>query len=140
MRYAETAPYEVIATAAIDAETMQRIGHFARYWDRVANSGVPSGTALLLGDAPFDRFMASPTGSTSTRRTHSIAARSFMARSCLAAAAGNRAGGRPQCVDQDIATRRPWRCRLLHPRSRRSGALVELGDPERQRRHLRLWH
>jgi hypothetical protein len=38
---------------------MQRLVRFARYWDLVANSGRFGNTLpVLLGDAPFERFMA----------------------------------------------------------------------------------
>ncbi|QDQ28058.1 DUF4080 domain-containing protein [Chitinimonas arctica] len=52
-------PYSILATDRIDFATMQRLVRFARYWDLVANSGrfaplLPT----LLGDAPFDQFMA----------------------------------------------------------------------------------
>jgi radical SAM superfamily enzyme YgiQ (UPF0313 family) len=39
MVYSPDAPYEVLATDAIDFATMQRLSRFARYWDLVANSG-----------------------------------------------------------------------------------------------------
>jgi hypothetical protein len=52
-------PYQVLQTGALDAATVRRLARFARYWDLVANSGRFAGTlALLLADAPFDRFMA----------------------------------------------------------------------------------
>ena len=38
---------------------MQRLVRFARYWDLVANSGRFAHTLpLILGDAPFNNFMA----------------------------------------------------------------------------------
>ena len=53
------APYTILATNLIDFATMQRLVRFARYWDLVANSGRFSNTvAVLLGEAPFDNFMA----------------------------------------------------------------------------------
>ena len=52
-------PYTILSTSLIDFATMQRLVRFARYWDLVANSGRFANTiAHLLGDAPFDRFMA----------------------------------------------------------------------------------
>jgi radical SAM superfamily enzyme YgiQ (UPF0313 family) len=52
-------PYAILATDRIDFNTMQRLVRFARYWDLVANSGRFANTLpLILGDAPFDRFMA----------------------------------------------------------------------------------
>ncbi|HWP00200.1 MAG TPA: DUF4080 domain-containing protein [Methylococcus sp.] len=58
MRYNPYPPYEVVTTDALDFATLQRIGRFARYWDLVGNSGrFPRLRALLLGDAPFARFL-----------------------------------------------------------------------------------
>jgi hypothetical protein len=52
-------PYTILATSLIDFQTMQRLVRFARYWDLVANSGRFAGTlARMLGEAPFDNFMA----------------------------------------------------------------------------------
>jgi radical SAM superfamily enzyme YgiQ (UPF0313 family) len=52
-------PYTILATDAIDFSTMLRLVRFARYWDLVANSGRFVNTVEhMLGDAPFDNFMA----------------------------------------------------------------------------------
>jgi radical SAM superfamily enzyme YgiQ (UPF0313 family) len=52
-------PYQILATDRIDFPTMQRLVRFARYWDLIANSGRFANTLpLLLGAAPFARFMA----------------------------------------------------------------------------------
>ena len=52
-------PYTILATNAIDFGTMLRLVRFARYWDLVANSGRFVNTVdQLLGDAPFNNFMA----------------------------------------------------------------------------------
>jgi radical SAM superfamily enzyme YgiQ (UPF0313 family) len=52
-------PYAILATDRIDFATMQRLVRFARYWDLVANSGrFARALPLILGEAPFDRFMA----------------------------------------------------------------------------------
>ena len=52
-------PYTILATRLIDFPAMQRLVRFARYWDLVANSGRFAHTIeRLLGDAPFDNFMA----------------------------------------------------------------------------------
>jgi radical SAM superfamily enzyme YgiQ (UPF0313 family) len=52
-------PYTILATSAVDFSTMLRLVRFARYWDLVANSGRFVNTiAHMLGDAPFDSFMA----------------------------------------------------------------------------------
>jgi len=59
MRYGSTPPYQVLETAAMDAATVERLARFARYWDRVANSGRFTGALpLILGTHPFQRFMA----------------------------------------------------------------------------------
>lgn len=52
-------PYTILANRDIDFTTMQRLVRFARYWDLVANSGRFANTLpVMLGDAPFARFMA----------------------------------------------------------------------------------
>ncbi|NYE64039.1 radical SAM superfamily enzyme YgiQ (UPF0313 family) [Duganella sp. 1224] len=59
MVYDPYAPYTILANRDIDFATMQRLVRFARYWDLVANSGRFAHTLpVLLGDAPFQRFMA----------------------------------------------------------------------------------
>jgi len=59
MVYDPYPPYTVLATDRIDFASMQRLVRFARYWDLVANSGrFAHTTPVLLGDAPFDNFMA----------------------------------------------------------------------------------
>lgn len=59
MVYDPYPPYTVLATNKIDFATMQRLVRFARYWDLVANSGRFANTIpVLLGDTPFDNFMA----------------------------------------------------------------------------------
>lgn len=53
------APYTILATSVIGFSDMQRLVRFARYWDLVANSGRFAHTVeQMLGDAPFDHFMA----------------------------------------------------------------------------------
>ena len=59
MVYDPFPPYTILANKLIDFTTMQRLVRFARYWDLVANSGRFAHTLpVLLGDAPFARFMA----------------------------------------------------------------------------------
>ncbi len=59
MRYMTVPPYRVLSTNDISFADMQRMVRFARYWDLVGNSGrFPATLPRLLGDAPFDRFMA----------------------------------------------------------------------------------
>jgi radical SAM superfamily enzyme YgiQ (UPF0313 family) len=75
MVYDPYPPYTVLATDRIDFPTMQRLVRFARYWDLVANSGrFTNTTRALLGEAPFDNFMAfSDWIYTRTDATHRIA-------------------------------------------------------------------
>jgi hypothetical protein len=61
MVYAAHAPYEVLSTAHISFEELQRMRRFAKYWDLVANSGRFAETVRLLwrgGASPFAAFMA----------------------------------------------------------------------------------
>ncbi len=59
MVFSPDAPYEIVANQDITFTDMQRMSRFARYWDLVANSGRFASTLpLLLGDAPFEHFMA----------------------------------------------------------------------------------
>jgi B12 binding domain/Radical SAM superfamily/Protein of unknown function (DUF4080) len=76
MRYAETPPYQVIESSALDAATVERVARFARYWDLVANSGRFAGALLLVLDgAPFARFMDLADWLYATEgRTHAIPA------------------------------------------------------------------
>lgn len=75
MVYDPYPPYTVLATKQVDFLTMQRLVRFARYWDLVANSGrFANTTRVLLGEAPFDNFMAfSSWIYTKTDATHRIA-------------------------------------------------------------------
>jgi len=75
MVYDPYPPYTVLATSLIDFASMQRLVRFARYWDLVANSGrFANTTPVLLGQAPFDNFMAfSDWMFTRTDATHRIA-------------------------------------------------------------------
>ena len=58
MRYNPLPPYEILATDCISFATMRRLARFARYWDMLANSGrFTHALPLLLGDAPFARFL-----------------------------------------------------------------------------------
>ncbi len=59
MRYSPAPPYEILSTNRIGFFDMQRMKRFARYWEMIANSGrFSSSMPLILGDAPFMRFMA----------------------------------------------------------------------------------
>jgi hypothetical protein len=59
LRFNPSPPYEILATNLIGFADMLRLTRFARYWDIVGNSGrFPRTLPVLLGDAPFARFMA----------------------------------------------------------------------------------
>lgn len=59
LRFNPDPPYNILSTDVIDFATMQRLSRFSRYWDMIANSGrYPRTLPLLLGDAPFDRFLS----------------------------------------------------------------------------------
>jgi radical SAM superfamily enzyme YgiQ (UPF0313 family) len=75
MCYNPDPPYNVLATDCIGFADMQRVARFARYWEMVGNSGrFRRALGLLLGDAPFARFMRFADWLYATaRRTHEIA-------------------------------------------------------------------
>jgi radical SAM superfamily enzyme YgiQ (UPF0313 family) len=75
MRYNPQPPYNILSNLHIDFATMQRLNRLARYWDMIGNSGRFVRTrALLLGDAPFARFLAfSDWLFATTGQTHQIA-------------------------------------------------------------------
>lgn len=75
MRYNPLPPYNVLSTRWLDFATLQRINRFARYWDLIANSGrFALSRSLLLGDSPFDRFLAfSDWLYATTGKTHQLA-------------------------------------------------------------------
>jgi hypothetical protein len=76
MVYDARPPYEVLCTALIDFESMQRLRRFARYWDLVANSGnfVETAPRIWSEASPFRSFLAfSDWLYARTRRTHAIA-------------------------------------------------------------------
>ena len=59
MHYNTAPPYNVLATVVISAADMQRVERFARYWDRVANSGRFGRTLpMLLGAGDAERGSA----------------------------------------------------------------------------------
>ena len=58
IRYSPFPPYNILCSALIDFETMQRLTRFARYWDIIINSGrFKHSRSLLLSDAPFQNFL-----------------------------------------------------------------------------------
>ncbi|HEY0633742.1 MAG TPA: DUF4080 domain-containing protein [Gammaproteobacteria bacterium] len=59
LRFSPHPPYEILATDRISFADMRRLVRFARYWDLIGNSGrFTTILPLLLGDRPFQRFMA----------------------------------------------------------------------------------
>lgn len=59
MRYNPLPPYNILSNRDLDFGTLQRLNRFARYWDLIANSGrFPNTLPLLLGEQPFENFMA----------------------------------------------------------------------------------
>ncbi len=142
MRYAETAPYEVIATGLIDEAAMQRIKRFARYWDLLANSGrFPRALPRMLGAAPFERFMAfSEALYAATGRTHAIAGEALYGEVyAWLTRHGTPAADAAALLALDYADsgargRLPFAAAAP---TRRSAAADRKAVPERQRRHLR---
>lgn len=58
LRFQPAPPYNILQTDRISFTEMQRLNRFARYWDLIANNGrFPSSLPLILGDAPFARFL-----------------------------------------------------------------------------------
>ena len=56
--FSSSPPYEVLQTRDITFSEMQRLKRFARAWDLVSNRGqFPTSRDLVLGDAPFTRFL-----------------------------------------------------------------------------------
>ena len=74
-RYNPHPPYNVLCSSLLDFATLRRLERFARYWDLIGNSGRFRQTRpLLLGDQPFERFMAfSDWLFTATSQTHQFA-------------------------------------------------------------------
>lgn len=74
-RYNPHPPYNVLCSTLLDFATLRRLERFARYWDLIGNSGRFRHTRpLLLGDQPFERFMAfSDWLFTLTGQTHQFA-------------------------------------------------------------------
>lgn len=77
LRYSPHPPYEILSSRTLDFPTLQRLRRFARYWDRVANSGRFHETLPLIwhdNPSPFARFLAfSDWLHAELRTTHGIA-------------------------------------------------------------------
>jgi hypothetical protein len=58
IKYNPYPPYNILSSNVISFAAMQELSRFSRYWDLIANSGrFPHTKPILLGDAPFQRFM-----------------------------------------------------------------------------------
>ncbi|MCP4994817.1 MAG: DUF4080 domain-containing protein [Gammaproteobacteria bacterium] len=59
LRFNPNPPYDILSTNCIDFQSMQQLNRFARYWEMIANAErFKTSLPLLLGERPFDRFMA----------------------------------------------------------------------------------
>jgi radical SAM superfamily enzyme YgiQ (UPF0313 family) len=126
-------PYAILATDRIDFAAMQRLVRFARYWDLVANSGRFAHTLpLIVGDAPFARFMAlSDWLYTKTDATHRIA----LDRLAALVAEWLRATG----ADADVvraALQGDYAGQAGRPARSRAPDNAAAAAPQRQARHL----
>lgn len=141
MRYNPYPPYNVLATDALDFATLQRVGRFARYWDLIGNSGrFRRARPLILGDAPFERFMRLCDGLyAETGKTHQFALDRLFElvyrglTSTLDVAAADAAA----CLREDYAAcgaRTELSFSSSTPKVRAS--TVNAGAPPRQRRHM----
>jgi len=74
LTFNKQAPYQITSTSLIDELTIQRITHFSKFWNSIANSGRFRNTLpLLINDAPFDNFLTlSDYLFAFFKRTHSI--------------------------------------------------------------------
>jgi radical SAM superfamily enzyme YgiQ (UPF0313 family) len=140
LRFSPEPPYQVQATDCIDAAALQRIGRFARYWDLVANSGrFPRTLPLLLGEAPFARFLAfSDWLHRQLGATHGIALeRLFDAVHAWLAGEAGGAAAHAALVHDYVASGARGRVSFAGTRARPAAPRCGPGrTPERQRRHL----
>lgn len=61
MIYDTSPPYQIRETKTINADTMERVSRFARYWDMIANSGrFPKSLDLLLNSDQPEREKTKP--------------------------------------------------------------------------------
>ena len=144
MRFAARAPYEVLETSTLSSHALARIARFARYWDLYGNSGrFARSLPMLLGDAPFARFMAfsdalwARTGATHGRSLESWAealharliAEPALDPGAVEAAlradyAQSGASGRPAFMAKGIRAHAPGPTSRPSRQSRRAGAAV----------------
>ncbi len=143
LRFNPQPPYNILATDRIDFPTMQRLSRFARYWDLVANSGRFVRTLpLLLGEAPFARFLAFADALyAATGRTHAIASERLyeLAHAHLLGRGVAAAEASAALADDYLASGARGRLAFVDlerlAAARRGAASV--AAPQRQRRHLR---
>jgi len=59
MVFDRAVPYRILRNNCVNFDTVQRVERMARHWDLIANSGRFGNTMpVLLGDSPFQRFLA----------------------------------------------------------------------------------
>lgn len=144
LRFAPQPPYTLLSTDRIPFADMQRMTRFARYWDLIGNSGRFAATLpLLLGDAPFARFLTfSDWLYAQTGQTHRIALpRLFeLLRAALIDVFGVDADTALDALARDCAVHGSKGCPgFLHERLRAgmTKTAVTASAPQRQARHLR---
>lgn len=143
LRFNPEPPYNVLATDRIDFHDMQRIARFARYWDLIGNSGRFTRTLpLLLGDAPFARFLAlSDWLFARTDATSRLSAeRQFeLVHGWLRETAADTEEGIAACLQADYAGSGARGRPAFLNRSKSTGAAAGIAaraTPKRQARHL----
>ena len=84
LRFDPSPPYALLSSDRIDFFEMQRVTRFSRLWDLIGNSGRFRNTLpLILGEAPFDRFMTFSDGlSEAAGKVHGIALKRLFSLVC----------------------------------------------------------
>lgn len=146
LRFAPQPPYTLLATDRIPFADLQRMNRFARYWDLIGNSGRFAATLpLLLGDAPFARFLRCADWLyAQTGQTHRIALPRLFAllRDALVDLFGIDAETALDALARDCAVHGTKGCPgFLHERLRNQEAGAQKSTavaaaPPRQARHL----
>ena len=74
LKFNHEAPYEIMSTSLIDENALMQISRFAKFWDKIANSGrFKHCLAQILADDPFSEFLKLSDYLYQTfNRTHSI--------------------------------------------------------------------
>ncbi len=135
LRFSPHAPYTVLATDRLSFAEVQRLHRYARYWELIGNSGrFAHSRPLLLGGAPFARFMAlsdwlwahtDATNRLSLERQYALVHR------WLHEEGRQPASEIDACIERDRA-----RSRLHGPRAGGDRSRTWHAAPERQRRQL----